>query len=97
MAPDVELDHMLARSQSTTRHNQTQEIAILFVSIIIFVTMPTKPLPSSVIKKAPPPLYVEYSSLPTRLRVMECSTEARFVESLFLITDSARDDYIQQL
>ncbi|KAG0325660.1 hypothetical protein BGZ99_000308 [Dissophora globulifera] len=46
---------------------------------------------------APSTLYVEYSQPPLAFRPMECTTEARFLESLFLLTDDARDNFTRQL
>ncbi|KAF9903410.1 hypothetical protein BX616_001641 [Lobosporangium transversale] len=40
-----------------------------------------------------PPFYVQYNQIGPPLRAMECATEARFIESLFLIADDARDTY----
>ncbi|KAF9362948.1 hypothetical protein BGX34_005191 [Mortierella sp. NVP85] len=60
--------------------------------------MSASPAGSTVVnKKPPPPLYVEYSSAPARVRDMDCTTEARLLESLFLLTDDARDIHVQQL
>jgi hypothetical protein len=51
-----------------------------------------------VIEKTDTPLRnVEYSTAPFRLRPMECTTEIRLIESLFLLADDARDNHIIRL
>ncbi|KAG0207412.1 DNA-binding protein rif1 [Mortierella sp. GBA30] len=54
---------------------------------------------SSIVKMAPslPPVLVVYSSSPTLFRGMENSTESRQLETLFLLTDNARDKHLMQL
>ncbi|KAG0371076.1 hypothetical protein BC939DRAFT_526277 [Gamsiella multidivaricata] len=48
-------------------------------------------------RPSPRPLHVEYSQPPVLLRPMECTTEQRFLEALFLVADDARDNHIRQL
>ncbi|CAO3566389.1 unnamed protein product [Mortierella alpina] len=45
----------------------------------------------------PSPVLVIYSTPPTLFRGMECTTESRLLESLFLLSDNARDKHVLQV
>ncbi|KAF9938264.1 hypothetical protein BGZ67_000350 [Mortierella alpina] len=45
----------------------------------------------------PSPVLVIYSTPPTLFRGMECTTESRLLESLFLLSDNARDKHVIQV